>query len=451
VVADRHAVPAAQAAAQQPGQQRLPVPGSARGLRGLLVGGQPGEVRAVLVLGDVGGKPARQHDQPLAGGLHHFPGVRAAGDLPAGIDLTAAVGVIARVSRVAQHVLQRLPGRAPPFQVALRRPRARADRKLDLVPDEIAQHGVEGPQPLEGPEDKADDVLRLLVGVEGGLAGRAAHVSGREREDQLAALGLGPLRAQHPLPDQENLCLAHRPLQPQQQAVVVIPRIVDRVRVSEKRPRQRAQLQQVVPVLPGPRQPRHLDPQDDPRPSHGDLSDKPGEALPGIRDRRGHPEVVVDHDDLGPGPAQRDRPPGERVLQPRRFRVLKDLAPGRLPDIHDRGQGQVLRPDLQLRQSLRMHDRVHRDRLPPRPRPVPRASPAAPPPSSAALAAPPPRSAGREPPSFRCPVASGSPAAASRRPTVAAACNSAPTLSIAPDAPGTLETISSSRVSAVAD
>jgi len=83
------------------------------------------------------------------------------------------------------------------------------------------------------------------------------------------------------------------------------------------------------------------------------------------------------------------RPPGERVLQPRRFRVLKDLAPGRLPDIHDRGQGQVLRPDLQLRQSLRMHDRVHRDRLPPRPRPAPRAS--------------------------------GSPAAASRRPTVAAA------------------------------
>ena len=125
VVGDRHAVAAAQAAAQQPGQQRLPVPGSARGLRGLLVGGQPGEVRAVLVLGDVGGKPARQHDQPLAGGLHHFSGVRAAGDLPAGIDLTAAVGVIARVSRVAQHVLQRLPGRAPPFQVALRRPRAR--------------------------------------------------------------------------------------------------------------------------------------------------------------------------------------------------------------------------------------------------------------------------------------------------------------------------------------
>jgi hypothetical protein len=50
-------------------------------------------------------------------------------------------------------------------------------------------------------------VLRLLVGVEGGFARRAADVAGGKRDDQLAALGLGPLRAQHPLPDQENLCL----------------------------------------------------------------------------------------------------------------------------------------------------------------------------------------------------------------------------------------------------
>ena len=292
-------------------------------------------------------------------------------------------------------------------------------------------------------------MLRLLVGVEGGLARRAADIADREREDQLAALGLGPLRGQHPLPDQENLCFRHGPLQPQQQPVVVIPRIVDRVRIGEKGPRQRAQLQQMLPVLPGPRQPRHLDPQDDPRPSHGDLGDQPGKALPGIRDRRRHAQVVVDHDDLGPGPAQRDRPPDERVLQPRRLRVLKDLAPGRLPHVHDRGQRQVPRPDLQLRQALRMQYRAHRDRLPSRP--APRASPAGPPPTPAGSAAPPPRPASREPLTFRCSVASGSPAAASRRPTVAAARNSAPTLSIASDVPETIEIISSSRASAVAD
>jgi hypothetical protein len=197
-----------------------------------------------------------------------------------------------------------------------------------------------------------------------------------------------------------------------------------------------------MPVLPGPRQPRHLDPQDDPRPSHGDLRDQPGKALPRIRDRRRHAKVVIDHDDLGPGPAQRDRPLDERVLQPGRFRVLKNLAPGRLADVHDRGQGQVPRPDLQLWQPLRAHDRVHRDRLPSRPRPSLRASPAATPPSPAVPAGPPPRSSGREPLSSRCPVASRSPAAASRRAAKAAACNSAPTLSIAPGVPDALETIS---------
>ena len=452
MVPDGHAVPAAQAAAQQPRQQRLPVPRRARRLRRLPVGGQPREVRPVLLLGDVGRQAARQQHQPLVLGPHHPPGVRAAGKLPARVGLPPPVGVVAGVGGVAQHVLQRLPGRAPPFQVAFRRPRAHPGRQLDLVLHQVAQHRVERPQAPEGPEDEPDDMLRLLVGVEGGLPRRAAHVADGELHDQLAAPGLGPLRRQHPLPDQENLCLGHGPFQPHQQAVVVIPRIVDRVRVGEKGPRQRAQLQQVMPVLPGPRQPRHLGPQDDPRPSHGDLGDQPGKALPRIRGRRRHAQVVIDHDDLGPRPAQRDRPLGQRVLQPRRLGVLKHLAPGRLPHVHDRRQRQVPRPDLQLRQPLRAHDRVHRDRLPSRPRPpAPRAPPAAPPPPPADPAAPPPRSAGREPLSFRRSAASRSPAAASRRRTVAAVCNSAPAVSMAPDVPGALETISSLRVSAVAD
>ena len=169
VVADRHAVPAAQAAAQQPGQQRLPVPRRARRLCRLPVGCQPRKVRLVLLLVEVGRKPPRKEHQPLVAALDYPPGVRAAGNLPAGIDLTAPEGVIARVGGVAQHVLQRFPGRAPPLQVALRRPRACPYRKLDLMLHEIAQYRVEGPEPAERAEDQADDVLRLLIRVEGGL------------------------------------------------------------------------------------------------------------------------------------------------------------------------------------------------------------------------------------------------------------------------------------------
>jgi hypothetical protein len=50
-------------------------------------------------------------------------------------------------------------------------------------------------------------MLRLLVRVEDNLAGRAAHVPDRQRDRQFAALGLGQLSRQHPLPDQVQSCL----------------------------------------------------------------------------------------------------------------------------------------------------------------------------------------------------------------------------------------------------
>ncbi len=328
------------------------------------------------------------------------------------------------------------------------------DRQLDLLTGQVAEHPVDGAQPGEGAEDQPDDMLRLLVGIQDGLAGRAADVADRQRDGQLAALGLGEPARQHPLPDQVQLCLAHRSLQPQQQPVVIDPGVIDAVGIGEQHAGQRAQLQQLVPVPAGPRQPGHLDTQDDAHTSHRDLRDEPGKALPGIRRRRRHPQIVVDHHDLRPCPAQRDRPPGQRVLQPRGLRVLKHLLPARLADVHDRRPVQVLRADLLLRLPLQpVTGQAHHDRLPPRwpPLSLP-ASPAAPPRQPAAPAAAPPRSGDRESPHSRHSAASRSPAAADRsRHTTAAACNSAPTPSIAPDPGVMLETISASWASAVAD
>jgi len=81
------------------------------------------------------------------------------------------------------------------------------DRQLDLLIDQVAEHPVEGPEPPEGAEDQPDNMLRLLVGIEDGLAGQAADVTDRQWDGQLAALGLGEPARQHPLPDQVQLCL----------------------------------------------------------------------------------------------------------------------------------------------------------------------------------------------------------------------------------------------------
>ena len=67
------------------------------------------------------------------------------------------------------------------------------DRQLNLLADEVAEHPVEGPEPPEGAEDQADHMPGLLVRVEDDLAGRAADVPDRQRDRQLAALGLGQL------------------------------------------------------------------------------------------------------------------------------------------------------------------------------------------------------------------------------------------------------------------
>ena len=114
------------------------------------------------------------------------------------------------------------------------------DRQLDLLVNQVAQHAVEGAQPGEGAEDQADDMLGLLVRIQDDLAGRAADIPDRQRDRQLAALGLGQLARQHPLPDQVQLVFAHRPLQPQQQPVVIDPRVINAVRVGEQHPGQRS-------------------------------------------------------------------------------------------------------------------------------------------------------------------------------------------------------------------
>ena len=116
--------------------------------------------------------------------------------------------------------------------------------------------------------------------------------------------------------------------------------------------------------------------------------------------------------------------------------MLKHLVPGRLPDVHGRRTIEVLRADLLLRLPLHpVLRQAHHDRLSSRgPRPWPPASPAARPPQPAVPAAEPSRPGDRESPHSRHSAASRSPAAADRsRRAIAAACNSAPTLTIAPE------------------
>ena len=143
-----------------------------------------------------------------------------------------------------------------------------------------------------------------------------------------------------------QLRLAHRALEPQQQPVVVIGRVVEPVLVGQQGPEDGAQLQELVPVLVGARQAAHLQAEDDADVVQADLGEQVLEAEPALG-RLPAPPLVFVHDlDAALGPAQGGRPVDQAVLPARRLAVVEHLLGRRLPDVDDRLPLQVPGPDL---------------------------------------------------------------------------------------------------------
>ncbi len=239
----RRHLAATPAADHQPAEQGRAVTRRARVLRPGPVGLQSLHVPLVLLDADVGRQHPGQVGHPVLAGLAHPPGVRPPGLPPPGVQAAAAVGVDPSVGRVAQHVLDPGPAGPAPFQLAPVGPLPHADPDLDVVVGQVGQHRVHRAEPVEELEDQAHHGLDLLVGVAHHLPRGPAHVAGGQRHRQLSAAGLAHPPGPHPLPDQEQLGLADRPLEPQQQPVVVVVGVVDPVGVGEQGPRDGAQLE----------------------------------------------------------------------------------------------------------------------------------------------------------------------------------------------------------------
>jgi len=211
----------------QPAQQRGTFTRRAQALGTGPVGRQPRLVPLILLHADIGRQRTLDADQPLAGvQIAHPAGMLAPGQPPGPVGAAAAIGVDAGIGRVAQHVDQALLMRRPPDHLTLARTGPLPHPDLHVVPDQEPQHRMHRAQLLEQAEHQPDDRLDLLIGIQGNLTGRAAHQPGWQRDCQFPAAGLGQPPRGHPLLDQMQLDLAHRALQPQQEAVVVLIGIV---------------------------------------------------------------------------------------------------------------------------------------------------------------------------------------------------------------------------------
>ena len=114
--------------------------------------------------------------------------------------------------------------------------------------DQVVHHLADRAQPLEQLEHQPDRRLRLLVGIEHHLARRAPQIAHRHRLAELAPPRLRPAAFQHARLEDVQLRFRHRPLEPEQQTVVVVGRIIHAVGIRNQRVEQGADLQQLVPV-----------------------------------------------------------------------------------------------------------------------------------------------------------------------------------------------------------
>lgn len=159
----------------------------------------------------------------------------------------------------------------------------------------------------------------------------------------------------------------------------MVGRIVDPVRVREQSTRERAQLEELVPLPSAADQARHLQAQYESYMVQADLGDQPLEAGPVHHAGGGAAQILVDHQDPGRGPAQTGGPLDEPVLQAGRLCVINDLLGRRLSDIHDRETVPMPRLDLALNpfprcgncQAHRGHPRPTGPWEPPCARPAP--------------------------------------------------------------------------------
>jgi len=166
-----------------------------------------------------------------------------------------------------------------------------------------------------------------------------------------AQLAAGRLVAQAPVQagaDQVQLGPRHRPLQPEQQAIVEVARRVDPVLVGDQRPGEGAEVEQLVPVGRGAGKPRNLKREDHADLAEPDLGDQLLEAEAALARCARAASVLVDDGDRLGRPVERERPLAQGVLARLRFQVALELRGRRLAHVDDRPPPPMLLADLGL-------------------------------------------------------------------------------------------------------
>jgi hypothetical protein len=302
VVVNRRHAQSALAADQQARQQRTAGPYRSETIRP--VGAKLRLIALELLSSDVGWRAIRQEHLRFLGARRTSPRARASRLLASPVGRSDAIGIDAGIDRIAEQIVQRGPVGAAPFKLALAWAAARSHRHPDVVLDQIAQHLADRSKAFEQREYLTDRPLRLLVWVQHDLARGTSQIPHRHRLAEFAPPCLGPPACQHPRLEDMQLRFRHRPLEPEQQPIVEITRVVDAVAIGDERIEQRADLEKLVPVPVRSGQARHLHPENQPDMAEADLRHQALKAKAAFDRSTRATKIIIDHDNGLARPAE---------------------------------------------------------------------------------------------------------------------------------------------------
>ena len=189
-------------------------------------------------------------------------------------------------------------------------------------------------------------MLDLLIGIEDDLAGGVVGQPGGQPEAELTGPGLLQFAPQQPRSEPVQLGFAHRALDPQEESVVVLSRIINAVLVDDEGIGQATDLDETIPVAAGPRQPRGFQAQDGAGAAESNLGHQVLEAVAAEGGGPGVPLILVDDLDAFPGPSQTVGGSRQVILAGGAGDVVAHLHGARLADIDQGLAVEMLGTDL---------------------------------------------------------------------------------------------------------
>jgi hypothetical protein len=221
----------------------------------------------------------RNHDRPL---IDRQIVLRRPSDSAVdnrGAALALAVHVRAREERIRDDGVDARVNRSPPLGVPSGLPPTR-DRDRDALAAEPQQHLARAPELVEFLQHETNRLLHARIRVELDGTGRPIHQADGQMHPQLATLGLGALGFERALPERRHFEVAHDALEPQEQAIVHQPRVIDAIVIDQHDVRDRSELHQLRPVAIIPGEPRRLECQHGPGRPGADNGEQPLKAGP---------------------------------------------------------------------------------------------------------------------------------------------------------------------------